>query len=156
MNDAKLLEAVRMLQDATKLLDAILVEQIGTHTVVTNQPDYDVSNVAPTFQFGDKVEVNGVGLKGTVTGLYGVDMYFVKIENDTEIYTGRLLVKLDPPKFDPNTADKSKVYFAVHPKYGEGIVWFTGESWWFESSEEADGDIGRCTHIDHKPIERRN
>ena len=92
--DAKLLEAVRMLQDATKLLDAILVEQIGTHTVVTNQPDYDVSNVYPTFQFGDKVEVNGVGLRGTVTGLYGTDEYFVKMWHDTSIYSGRVLVKV--------------------------------------------------------------
>jgi hypothetical protein len=94
MNDAKLLEAVRMLQDATKLLDAILVEQIGTHTVVTNQPDYDVSNVKPTFQFGDNVEVKGVGLHGTITGLYGTDEYFVKMPHDTFIYSGRVLVKV--------------------------------------------------------------
>ena len=106
MNDAKLLEAVRMLQDATKLLDAILVEQIGGCTVVTNQPDYDVSNVAP--------------------------------------------------KFDPNTADKTKMYFAVHEEYGRGVVWYAAGDWWFESGEEAAGDITNCTHIDHEPIERRN
>jgi hypothetical protein len=94
MNDAKLLEAVRMLQDATKLLDAILVEQIGTHTVVTNQPDYDVSNVAPKFEIGDKVEVNGIRLHGTITGLYGTDEYFVKMPHDTFIYRGRVLVKV--------------------------------------------------------------
>jgi hypothetical protein len=168
MNDAKLLEAVRMLQDATKLLDAILVEQIGGCTVVSNepqmpeewkvrtikeavewgkwksgtdykekdtrhlashighdgfgwegcfngaeitreqfiewvynpwkaslnQPDYDVSNVYPTFQIGDKVEVNGVGLRGTVTGLYGTDEYFVKMPHDTFIYSGRVIVKV--------------------------------------------------------------
>jgi hypothetical protein len=106
MNDAKLLEAVRMLQDATKLLDAILVEQIGGCTVVSNQPDYDVSNVAP--------------------------------------------------KFDPLTADKSKMYFAVHPEYGEGVVWHRAEGWWFESKEEASGNITNCTHIDYKSIQRRN
>jgi hypothetical protein len=127
MNDAKLLEAVRMLQDATKLLDAILVEQIGTHNVISTaprieydalnkvtgwkpkqvlteqpdynlsnvtQPDYDVSNVAPAFQIGDKVEVNGVGLRGTVTGMYGTDEYFVKMGHDTSIYSGRVLVKV--------------------------------------------------------------
>ena len=94
MNDAKLLEAVRMLQDATKLLDAILVEQIGTHTVVTNHPDYDVSNVAPKFQFGDKVDVNDTGLHGTITGMYGTDEYFVKMPRDTFIYSGRNLIKV--------------------------------------------------------------
>jgi hypothetical protein len=94
MNDAKLLEAVRMLQDATKLLDAILVEQIGTHTVVTNQPDYDVSNVYPTFQICDQVEVNGVGLRGTITGLYGTDEYFVKMGHGIRIYSGRNLIKV--------------------------------------------------------------
>ena len=76
------------------LLRTILVEQIGTHTVVTNQPDYDVSNVYPTFQFGDKVEVNGVGLRGTITGLYGTDEYFVKMPHDTFIYSGRNLIKV--------------------------------------------------------------
>jgi hypothetical protein len=106
MNDAKLLEAVRMLQDATKLLDAILVEQIGTHTVITNQPDYDVSNATKPdvlneiaekydlFQIGDYVEVKGVGLRGTITGLYGTDEYFVKMTHDTFIYSGRVLVKV--------------------------------------------------------------
>jgi hypothetical protein len=94
MDNAKLLEAVRMLQDATKLLDAILVEQIGKCTVVTNQPDYDVSNMKPTFQFGDNVEVKGVGLRGTITGIYGTDEYFVKMAHDTFIYSGRVLIKV--------------------------------------------------------------
>jgi hypothetical protein len=105
MKDAKLLEAVRMLQDATKLLDAILVEQIGTHTVVTNQPDYDVSNVAP--------------------------------------------------KFDHNTADKSKIYYAVHERYNEGVVSYGGGAWNFQH-KGFRGTIYGCTHIDHEPIERRN
>ena len=151
MDNAKLLEAVRILQDATKLLDAILVEQIGTHTVVTNQPDYDVSNVAPEFQIGDKVEVKGVGFKGTITGLYGTDEYFVKMPRDTFIYSGRNLVKIAPPKFDPNTADKSKMYFAVHKEYGDGLVWFT-EKWWFETQDECDNNLDNCAHIDHEPI----
>ena len=169
----RMLIAVRMLQDATKLLDAILVEQIGTHTVVTheselpthwyvqnfdkatewaksvftgielsaevwatytfiqngenyvsdasyqkllnkteitqdqftrlvynpwkvslNQPDYDVSNVYPTFQICDQVEVNGVGLRGTITGLYGTDEYFVKMGHGIRIYSGRNLIKV--------------------------------------------------------------
>jgi hypothetical protein len=173
MDNAKLLEAVRMLQDATKLLDAILVEQIGGCTVVTheselpehwyvknfdkatewaksvftgvelsaevwaaytfiqngenyvsdasyqkllnkteitqdqftrlvynpwkaslNQPDYDVSNVAPKFEIGDKVDVNDTGLHGTITGLYGTDKYFVKMGHDTLICSGRVLVKV--------------------------------------------------------------
>lgn len=94
MNDAKLLEAVRMLQDATKLLDAILVEQIGGCTVVTNQPDYDVSNVYPAFQFGDNVEVKGVGFRGIITGFYGTDEYVVKMLHDISIYSGRVLVKV--------------------------------------------------------------
>jgi hypothetical protein len=159
MDNAKLLEAVRMLQDATKLLDAILVEQIGTHTVVTNHPDYDVSNVQSELTFGDTVQVIPTGQKGIIDGSIG-KQWIIKMTYGSDLlyqyHYPNELTKIAPPKFDPNTADKSKMYFAVHPKIGEGVVWYKYNNWGFETSVDNDEDISNCTHIDHEPIERRN
>jgi hypothetical protein len=236
MNDAKLFEAVRMLQDATKLLDAILVEQIGTHTVVSNepqlpklwkvsadfeaakqwatrtgkfkldteensfvgncggrqlwwekhssfedneginhteitreqfvewvynpwkaslnQPDYDVSNVAPKFEIGDKVEVNGI--KGIITGLHGINKYFVQTPKGFDVFHYIQLTKIDPPKFDPNTSDWDRMYFAESEDATGIVVYATNTSEWLFITNNGEWPLSICTHIDHEPIERRN
>lgn len=63
----------------------------------------------------------------------------------------------DPPKFDPETADKTKMYFAVHPEFGEGIIHFSCKNWFFYNPKAYRGPKAEeCTHIDHEPIQRRN
>jgi hypothetical protein len=139
MNDAKLLEAVRMMQDATNLLEDILVEQIGKHNVISTAPriEYDALNKVTGWK------PNQVLTEQPDYNLSNVTQPGYDVSNVA-------------PKFDPNTADKNKMYFAVHPEYGEGVVWHRAEGWWFESKEEASANITNCTHIDHEQIQRKN
>lgn len=124
----------------------------------------DVSNVEkPKFKVGDRVEslhefpLCGVkkGEVGTVVnvGLHGLKVEFLAQPMDL---ANNLVKPYTPPKFDPTTADKTKMYFAVHKEYGNGIVSFQSGDWWFSNALAQDKEISHCTHIDHEPIQRRN
>jgi hypothetical protein len=114
----------------------------------------------PHFKVGDRVEIIGMitysGENGEITEVS--DNYCcVKLNGFQSAFNIKYLIPYTPPKFDPNTADKSKMYFAVHPEYGDGVVLFDYNlsNWMYESSKKST-TAPTCTHIDHEPIQQRN
>ena len=123
----------------------------------TQRPDTDISNLTePKFKVGDEVELPD-GATGKIKEL-DMGRAMVKLHNST---FNRLpyiedLKPYAPPKFDLETADKTKMYFGTCQKWGDGIVYYRHKEWVFDTFTRTCMHISDCTHIDHEPIQRRN
>lgn len=129
----------------------------------TQRVDLDVSNMVeqPKFKVGDMVELfdGDDWQKGLIVEALKGDSYTIQFSYYSRSALSSQLRLYTPPKFDPTTADKTKMYFAVHPVFREGIIKYNGFEWLFTNHSVSATTLVsylNCTYIDHEPIQRRN
>lgn len=180
-HETKLLEAVRLMQKSVNNLEAVIVEQIGHHAVVTaetKEPEltelpqlwyvenYDKSkewymalNHRTAKKHGNKQFISKFTNKkkpdcidGIIVSLFDATQ-LTREEFERLVYTP-WKESLKPKQFDPNTADKTRFYRGLHKLGYSGIVHYVPQenAWGFSSLFETE-DISVCTHIDYNPID---
>ena len=172
----------KVIEEALPHSKLITIERMGSKTVVTIEPKNVGQQEKPrywkcvggyvNFEIGKVYPENYVAansaefdIKTVVEALSGFPEewqpateaeYLAQEAAKTQRPDTSISNLTEPPKFNPLTADKTKMYYAVDPEFGEGVVHCREGEWQFDSSEWTCMSITDLTHIDHEPITRRN